>query len=1005
MGANSLWTNPTNWDRLAVPDANSDVVITNTGGKHVVLNVDTTVASISVLGGAHSNVLDLVGVNIHADGASLIDSNATIEVISNSTFSGAGSLQNSGVIYVPANSGTVSFALNCNFSNSGAIDVETNSTLSLATSDPVIYTFITGTTFSGPGTVQFATGNEALNFNGVMMVNGTIEMEAGISGNSSWTGPGLFRWLAGGIGGVTFAPDFHVEVSGVSGGQGIFNNCTNQGSVRLLGPNRISLYNGGFFNSGLFQIGSNCDFNGAGGSGFVNSGTIKVPAELGTQTLEFGCDCVNSGTIDVETNSSLELPNSNYAQTTFLDGTILDGPGTIRFLGNNQGLLCTGVMTVNGVMEYDRQPGMFGSAFWTGPGLLRFQAGGIGGGVFSPGFHTEVSGTFVVYGDSTNQGTMHLVGTNEWSMMQGTFYNTGTFQIDSNCDFESQGSPGSFANLGTILLPANLGPQTVSLGCNFANAGTIDVETNSTLLITGLNNNVGFSLGDGTVFDGPGTVRFSNTSGSVLCNGIMTVNGNLEIQQAQTGIYGSSTWTGPGLLRWEAGGLGGFTFAPDFHVEMSGPAVMFQDCTNQGSIRAFGSNYLYISNGTFHNDGLFQIESNGYLQSYSGNFENSGTIRMPGSLGTQLWTVDHCGFTNYGTIDVEAGSTLALFATNTQPSDTVFSFLDGSGFAGSGTLQLLPQMAGVSCFGTMNVSNTVEFNSQSLMYGSSKWTGPGLLRWLNGGISGFTFAPDFHAEISGPGWKYLSLDCTNQGTLRWLGGGHLAGGGAGPEVLHNEGLLEVDTDGFWWDFPLINETGGTFHQLGGILTVDSFTNSGTAIFESGNLNAQYTFSSGASGVYQVSLGGTTPVTNFHQLGAANCTLDGALVVTLTNGFVPADGSTFVIAANTAQTGTFSSVTLPSLPLPLSWEVQYMTNSVVLAVKAVPAAITNASFASGQFQFSFNGPAASAYDVQVSTNLTDWTTVETNSPFSGSVLFTDTNSPNMDHRYYRCRIFQ
>ena len=41
FGADSLWTNPTNWDRLAVPDSNSDVIITNTGGKHVVLNVDT----------------------------------------------------------------------------------------------------------------------------------------------------------------------------------------------------------------------------------------------------------------------------------------------------------------------------------------------------------------------------------------------------------------------------------------------------------------------------------------------------------------------------------------------------------------------------------------------------------------------------------------------------------------------------------------------------------------------------------------------------------------------------------------------------------------------------------------------------------------------------------------------------------------------------------------------------------------------------------------------------
>ena len=53
----------------------------------------------------------------------------------------------------------------------------------------------------------------------------------------------------------------------------------------------------------------------------------------------------------------------------------------------------------------------------------------------------------------------------------------------------------------------------------------------------------------------------------------------------------------------------------------------------------------------------------------------------------------------------------------------------------------------------------------------------------------------------------------------------------------------------------------------------------------------------------------------------------------------------------------------------------------------------------------SGPAAAAYDIQVSTNLTDWTTIESNSPFSGEVLFTDTNSASSDHRFYRSRIFE
>ena len=419
------------------------------------------VASVTIGGGSTSAVLDLVGANLHADGVNLINTNGTIEVISNSSISSTNGLQNSGVICVPTNSGTVTLALNCNFSNGGAIDVETNSTLRLTASSYVTYTLITRTTFPGPGTVQFATGNEALHFNGTMVVNGIVEMFAGISGYSSWTGPGLFRWEAGGIGGVTFASDFHVELAG---GGGVFDNCTNQGSMRVIGTNDLAFYNGTFYNQGLFQVESNCVLENFGGGGFVNSGTIKVPGELGTQTLAFNCNFTNSGIIDVETNSTLQLPDNSFTQTTFLDGSTFDGAGIIQFSGDNNALECHGLMTVNGTIEYQKQNGIFGSSFWTGPGLLRFEAGGIGGVIFAPDFHTEINGTFAVYSDCTNQGPMHLVGFNNWYMIGGTFYNTGSFQIESNCNFQTEGFPGGFENTGTILLPAGLDTQSVSIG-------------------------------------------------------------------------------------------------------------------------------------------------------------------------------------------------------------------------------------------------------------------------------------------------------------------------------------------------------------------------------------------------------------------------------------------------------------------------------------------------------------------------------------------------------------
>jgi hypothetical protein len=60
---------------------------------------------------------------------------------------------------------------------------------------------------------------------------------------------------------------------------------------------------------------------------------------------------------------------------------------------------------------------------------------------------------------------------------------------------------------------------------------------------------------------------------------------------------------------------------------------------------------------------------------------------------------------------------------------------------------------------------------------------------------------------------------------------------------------------------------------------------------------------------------------------------------------------------------------------------------------------------GKFQFTLTGRTGSGYEIQGSTNLVNWVTVSTNGPFTGSLLFTDTNAPGLNHRFYRARIIQ
>jgi hypothetical protein len=170
------------------------------------------------------------------------------------------------------------------------------------------------------------------------------------------------------------------------------------------------------------------------------------------------------------------------------------------------------------------------------------------------------------------------------------------------------------------------------------------------------------------------------------------------------------------------------------------------------------------------------------------------------------------------------------------------------------------------------------------------------------------------------------------------------------------------------------------------------------------LSAQNLALSENQSTYQVVLNGYSPGTDFGQVNASSLEIGNALVVTLTNGFVPTNGSSFTLATAFPLSGQFSSLTLPALPGNLAWHTRYGFRSLKLLV-APPFGVTNTSvLANGTFQLDLAGPPADAYDIQASTNLIDWDIVETNAPFNGSLIFNDANAAQFDKRYYRARIF-
>jgi len=124
---------------------------------------------------------------------------------------------------------------------------------------------------------------------------------------------------------------------------------------------------------------------------------------------------------------------------------------------------------------------------------------------------------------------------------------------------------------------------------------------------------------------------------------------------------------------------------------------------------------------------------------------------------------------------------------------------------------------------------------------------------------------------------------------------------------------------------------------------------------------------------------------------------------LTNGFSPANGQSFAIVTYGSESGQFASSQLPALPDNLAWQTTYGSTAVTLTV-AHSIAITNPTLlANGHFQFTLSGPNATSALIQGSTNLLDWTSLQTNAPFPGSLLFDDPLAAAFKVRFYRVLI--
>jgi hypothetical protein len=99
----------------------------------------------------------------------------------------------------------------------------------------------------------------------------------------------------------------------------------------------------------------------------------------------------------------------------------------------------------------------------------------------------------------------------------------------------------------------------------------------------------------------------------------------------------------------------------------------------------------------------------------------------------------------------------------------------------------------------------------------------------------------------------------------------------------------------------------------------------------GRLNITGDYSNLDEGTLAIQLGGTTAVTQYDVLTMSRFAfLDGTLNVTFANGFVPSVGNMFTFIT-TAANGVFGEFENLQLPGGFQWDVDYLSNSVVLKV--------------------------------------------------------------------------
>jgi len=603
-----------------------------------------------------------------------------------------------------------------------------------------------------------------------------------------------------------------------------------------------------------------------------STGKLIIPAD---KTLE-----VNNGV-----NEDIKLYGSiDWYGELYLSGSLLYvyPEGVINILGTNNKIFRQGAGYLSN----------YGTINWIGSGIL------IGG---SKTINNYSSGVIDFRSDS------------------GFYYDyggDGLFTVNNEGLIKKSDGSGNtnfdhavLNNSGTVEVQAG----TIELGYGGSNSGTMNINSGKTLLFRSGT----FTLNEGGLFDGSGTVRL--TGGNLSADG--TTNGtvyNTNVAFDMTGgeLSGEGKSTIKGTMNWSGGTISiqnlNINSGATMNIEGASTKIIRYgngNINNSGTVNWWGDGDIKGASMTINNysGAVFDCHNDATIYYDGGGgstflFNNEGTLKK--SAGTGTSDFDNVITHNSGTILVESGT--LEFSAGGSNSGTVtvnigknmllnggiFTLAENGTFNGNGTFSF--SGGTLSTTGATNgtiFDNSLTFNmSDGVINSSGKLTVKGTMNWSGGTISNGTLNinPGASLNISGSSEKVFRLSggsLNNNGLITWTGTGGIKGGantlnnlsggvfdcqnnasiyydgGGGPSItFNNQGILKKSAG-----------TGtSTFNSI-------NFNNYGTIKVETGTVDATLSNYSGntlTGGTYNIA--GTLRINNAAiTTNNAEIILDGA----------------------------------------------------------------------------------------------------------------------------------